>query len=91
MFNEVATQSTSSGSDSFHQIGMGHRWEILQSLLVPVVVLMEKGCRVRPVHFANIESSAGIPSTALHSFYFCLTDRKQFVYIDRFSSSTVNH
>lgn len=43
------------------------------------------------MRFAEIESSAGAASAAPHWFYFCLTDRKQFVYIDSFSSSTVNH
>lgn len=53
--------------------------------------LKKKGCGVRPVRFCKIESSAGIASAALHWFYFCLTDHKQFVYIDSFSSSSVNH
>lgn len=89
--SEMAAQSTFSTSDSFHQVGTGHTWQILQSLLVPVLLLMGKGCRVRPLHFAKIESSAGIASVALHWFYFCLTDHKQFVYIDSFSSFTVSH
>lgn len=61
------------------------------SSVCSTTVLVKKGCGVRPLHFCKIESSAGIASAALHWFYFCLTDHKQFVYIDSFSSSTVNH
>lgn len=53
--------------------------------------LKRKGCGVRPTRSCKIESSAGIASAALHWFCFCLTDHKQFVYTDSFSSSTVNH
>jgi len=36
VFIEMAAQSTSSGFDSFRRRLMGHRWQIPQSLLVPV-------------------------------------------------------
>lgn len=94
VFIEMASQSTSSGFHSFHRRLMVQMANIAV-LACPSVcrktVLMKKGRGVRPMHFCKIESSAGIASAALHWFYFCLTDHKQFVYIDSFSSSTVNH
>lgn len=58
---------------------------------LPGKFLWKRAAGSEPCTFCKIESSAGITSAALHWFYFRLTDHKQFVYTDSFSSSTVNH
>lgn len=91
---ETAAQSTSAGFDSFSPetdgTQMANTAVLACSSVCRETVPVKKGCGVTPVHSGKIESSAGIASAALHWFYFCLTDHKQFVYIDSISSSTAN-